>query len=84
LRAGRGQCRQGIAALNLGLEALANEIFRSGLAEHVFRELVSIPDKFGGLNWNHAPELQRTQKDDIATAADLSAGRTQRPIVINA
>src|SRR5277367_1135262 len=47
LRAGRGQCRQGCVALNLGLEAVA--IFKSGLAEGVFRVPLSIPDKFGGL-----------------------------------
>ena len=29
LRAGRGPCRQGLVALNLGLEAVANEIFKS-------------------------------------------------------
>jgi hypothetical protein len=35
--------------LNLGLGAVANEVFKSGLAERVFREPLSIPDKFGGL-----------------------------------
>jgi hypothetical protein len=29
LRAGRGQCFQGIVALNLGLEPIAKEIFKS-------------------------------------------------------
>ena len=50
LRAGRRQCRQGFVALNLGLEAVANEVFRSGLAELVFREPPSTAGKFGGLD----------------------------------
>src|SRR5271170_3492398 len=49
LGAGRGRRRQSCGALNLGLEAVANEILKSGLAEQVFREPPSIPGKFGGL-----------------------------------
>jgi hypothetical protein len=47
LRAGRGQRRQGVVALNLGLDAAANEVFKSGLTEQAFPAPTSIPDKFG-------------------------------------
>jgi hypothetical protein len=49
LDAGRGRCRQGCVVLNLGLAAVANEVFRSELAELVFREPLSVAGKFGGL-----------------------------------
>jgi hypothetical protein len=65
--------------LGVALAAVANEILKSGLAEQVFREPLSIPGKFGGLIAITPPEPQRAQKDDIAAAAYL-AGRA-RPAV---
>jgi len=81
LRASRDQCRQGCVVLNLGLHAVANEVFSAGSVELVFRKWRSIPVRFGGLDRDHAPELQRTRKDGIAAAAYQLASGARRSIV---
>jgi hypothetical protein len=72
LRAGRGQRRQGCVALNLGLEAV--EIFKSGLAEGVFRVPLSIPDKFGGLIEITLRNYSAPRRDDLEGAPYWRAG----------